>query len=113
RPGADLTLRSTTAGIKESITLASKDAPTEWAFPLDLKGLSAKPDAGGIALVDAKGAVRARIPHGFMEDAAVAPHAGIGPRSDGVTYTLDTSGARPVLKVSLDQGWLSDPARVF
>ncbi|MEA5367216.1 LamG-like jellyroll fold domain-containing protein [Amycolatopsis sp., V23-08] len=53
------------------------------------------------------------ITNGFMEDAKVDPHSGDGAMSTGVTYAVDVVGGQQVLRVSLDQVWLRDPARVF
>lgn len=71
RAQSDVELQSTTTGIKETIVLKSKDAPTEWDFPLELKGLTASlDDKGAVLFKDGTGAVKATIPHGFMEDSA-------------------------------------------
>ncbi|GAA2997286.1 hypothetical protein GCM10010483_47580 [Actinokineospora diospyrosa] len=112
RQAADLEFQSTATGIKETIVLKGADAPTEWVFPLDLRGLTARLDNGSVSLVDGAGAVRATIPRGFMEDSAF-PQAGTGVNSDKVTYALDSQGGKTVLRVSVDKAWVTDPARVF
>lgn len=113
RTQSDVELQSTTTGIKETIVLKSKDAPTEWDFPLELKGLTASlDDKGAVLFKDGAGAVKAQIPHGFMEDSAF-PQAGTGAYSAGVKYSLNEQGGKTVLHVSIDKAWVTDPARVF
>lgn len=113
RAHSDVELQSTTTGIKETIVLKSKDAPTEWDFPLDLKGLTASlDDKGAVQFRDRDGQVKAQIPHGFMEDSAF-PQAGTGVYSPGVKYSLNERDGKTVLHVSIDKAWVTDPARVF
>ncbi|HEY0638568.1 MAG TPA: polymorphic toxin-type HINT domain-containing protein [Pseudonocardiaceae bacterium] len=109
RPGADLELRALPSGIKETIVLKSRDAATDWDFPLRLNGLTASIVDGGVRLTDPRGVLRAVIPPGYMEDSAVDANAGLGARSYGVTYEL----AGDTLRVRLDRDWLADPARVY
>jgi RHS repeat-associated protein len=61
-----------------------------------------------VSLVDAAGRVRSVLPAGTMSDSATTPA-----RSAGVRYTVDTSGGPPVLVVTLDAAWLTDPARRY
>ncbi|WP_258953416.1 LamG-like jellyroll fold domain-containing protein [Lentzea californiensis] len=113
RAHSDVELQSTTTGIKETIVLKSKDAPTEWDFPLELKGLTASlDDKGVVQFKDSAGVVKAQIPHGFMEDSAF-PQAGTGAYSAGVKYSLNERDGKTVLHVSIDKAWVNDPARVF
>ncbi len=99
---ADLTLAASADGLKETIVLRSAKAPSSFTFPLQLKGITATLDNGQIALTDADGTVRGTIPAGFMTDAA-------GVSSTAVSYRL----ASDRLIVSVDRGWLTDPARTF
>ncbi|MEV0681664.1 LamG-like jellyroll fold domain-containing protein [Actinosynnema sp. NPDC050436] len=113
RSHSDIELQSTPTGIKETIVLKSKDAPTEWEFPLELNGLSASLDeSGSVLFKDGSGEVKAKIPHGFMEDSAF-PEAGTGAYSAGVTYRLDERDGKTVLHVGIDKAWVNDPARVY
>lgn len=84
--GADVDLAVQPGGVKDDIVLHSKDAARDFVFPLRLQGLAAavEPD-GSVAYRDETGAVRARTPAGYMEDAA---HA----RSTAVTYRLVAHG---------------------
>ncbi|WP_406505326.1 LamG-like jellyroll fold domain-containing protein [Streptomyces sp. NBC_00212] len=114
RTAADLELLAGSDSVKETVVLKSKDAPTEWRFPLALNGLTARlADKGGVDFVDAGGTVQAWMPPGWMEDSKSAENANQGEISSGVRYSLVEEAGRQILVVSLDQQWLSDPARVF
>ncbi|WP_427885160.1 putative adhesin [Kribbella sp. GL6] len=104
--GADLELTAQPGGIKETVVLRSKSSARSYVFPLYLQGLTARQDTGGIALVDAQGNQKARIPAGFMVDGASAT-------SSGVSYRLTDVAGRQALEVTLDGQWLDDPARVY
>ncbi|EWM17831.1 laminin G domain-containing protein, partial [Kutzneria sp. 744] len=113
-PGTDLQLAPTATGVKEAIVLHDAKAPSTWTFPLTLTGLTATQAAdGSINLVDAGGAVRERIPHGYAYDSNVDKHSGDPATTKGVSYQLATVDGSPALKVSLDQNWLTDSKRVF
>lgn len=114
RPDADVELIAGSGSVKETLILKSADAPTEWRFPLNLEGLTAKLDGhGGIAFVDASGRQQGWMPPGWMEDSNKAPNSNEGVVSSGVTYGVVQEGARQILVVSLDRKWLSAPERVF
>ena len=106
RPHVDLKLEAKPGGVKETLVLGSAAAPTSYVFPLRLNGLTPHLDNGQVVLTDAAGATKAVIPAGDMVDAGAA-------RSAGVTYRLVTSGGGPALEVTLDAGWLRDPARHY
>lgn len=114
RKDSDLEFIAAADSVKETIILKSKDAPTEWRFPLDLTGLTASVAAhGGVVFTDAAGAQRAWTPAGWMEDSDFAENANEGTISSGVTYAVESSGGRQVLVVSLDESWLDAPERVY
>ncbi|WP_258527915.1 LamG-like jellyroll fold domain-containing protein, partial [Streptomyces sp. NBRC 110611] len=114
RPSADLQYVAGNDSVKETLLLKSKDAPTEWRFPLQARGLTAKLDEhGGVGFEDKYGEQRAWMPPGWMEDSALADNANQGEISSGVRYSLEEKGSRQVLVVSLDKEWLSAPERVF
>ncbi|MDX3194264.1 DUF6531 domain-containing protein [Streptomyces sp. MN03-5084-2B] len=106
QPHVDLKLEAKPGGVKETLVLDSPAAPTSYVFPLRLDGLTPHLDHGQVLLADASGATKAVIPAGDMLDAGAA-------RSAGVTYRLVTSGGGPALEVTLDAGWLRDPARHY
>ncbi|WP_418961287.1 LamG-like jellyroll fold domain-containing protein [Streptomyces tritici] len=114
RPAADLELHAGNESVKEVIVLKGAEAPSEWRFPLELDGLTARLDAqGGVEFADASGAVRARMPRGWMEDSKVGAQSNDGAISDGVTYRLTEEDGRQILVVTLDAAWLADEDRVF
>ncbi|MEU6987418.1 LamG-like jellyroll fold domain-containing protein [Streptomyces sp. NPDC046324] len=114
RPSTDVELIAGSDSVKETLILKDKKAPTEWRFPLALKGLTAKLDGlGGVVFNDAAGRKQGWMPAGWMEDSKKAPNSDEGVISSGVTYGLARQGARQILVVKLDQKWLSAPERVF
>ncbi|WP_326955193.1 DNRLRE domain-containing protein [Amycolatopsis sp. NBC_01286] len=113
RAGADLRLDVVPGGVKETLVLNSPQAPAAWEFPLRLRGLRPSLVDGRIALSDAEGHERARIPAGFMTDARRDPATGEPARSEGVVYRLLERDGGFVLRVELDANWLADPARAY
>ncbi|MEU7167301.1 LamG-like jellyroll fold domain-containing protein [Streptomyces morookaense] len=114
RPSADLQYIASSSSVKETILLKSKDAPTEWRFPLRTDGLTAKLDEqGAVVFADKDGKQRARMPAGWMEDSHRDEHANQGEISSGVRYRLEPDHGRQVLVVTLDKDWLNAPERVF
>ncbi|MFI0791564.1 LamG-like jellyroll fold domain-containing protein [Micromonospora rubida] len=107
-PNVDLTLESRAGGVKETLVLRAPTATRSFLFPLRLAGLTATLRDGQVVLADAGGTTRAVFPRGYMVDSA-ADEA----RSTGVTYQLVTDGGQPALRVTLDETWLRDPARVY
>ncbi|MFJ9614951.1 LamG-like jellyroll fold domain-containing protein [Streptomyces noursei] len=114
RPDADLEYLASSDSVKETLVLKGKEAPGEWRFPLDTRGLTAKLDEhGGVAFTDKDGRERAWMPPGWMEDSALDEHGNQGEVSSGVHYGLEEKDGRQTLVVSLDKEWLAAPERVF
>jgi len=112
-PHTDMTLRAVSTGVQQQFVLDSPAAAASWTFPLTLRGLSPRIAAdGGIELVDAAGTRVAWIPHGRMYDSH-ADATGEPASSSALTYEIVRDDAGTALKVSADQAWLSDPARVY
>jgi RHS repeat-associated protein len=107
-PGVDARLDVQGGGVKETLVLASPDAPRSFTFPLSLTGLNAQVTGGQVVLSDAAGQRRATIPAGFMTDSSED-----GTTSAGVTYSLVNEDSGPALRVDLDEKWLTDPARKY
>jgi RHS repeat-associated protein len=101
QPGADLELAARPGGIKETLVLHDSSAPRTFRFPLRTDLVPAL-EGGQLVLTDRDGATQAVIPPGNMVDAAAA-------LSTAVTYRLDGT----TLVVTLDDAWLTDPARAF
>lgn len=105
-PGLGMELAATASGVKEDLVLANADAPTKYDFTLGLQGLSAVEAGGGVHFLDKADQVVAAVPAGFMVDAA-------GELSEDVVMKLTGPKDAPVLRVEVDEKWLTDPARVF
>lgn len=113
-PSTFLELVALANGVKETIVLKSRSAPTSFTFPLSLSGVSASLDASGdVVYADSNGVEWARTPHGSMSDSHIDSSSDDYARSDGVTYSLVPFGGGVALRVTLDTTWLNDPARVF
>ena len=113
QPGTDLVLTSVPGGVKEQIVLASPASPRAFDFPLHLDGLTASvAESGAVSLADGDGIERATIPRGWMIDSDGGDPES-GNVSYGVSYDLVGDAQAPVLRVTLDESWLDDPARVW
>jgi hypothetical protein len=76
-PNVDLELAALSSGVKETLTLRSADVPSEYIYPLRLKGLTARiADDGSAEFVDASGDVAVWMPLGYLEDSAVDASGG-------------------------------------
>ncbi|MER7955938.1 LamG-like jellyroll fold domain-containing protein [Streptomyces sp. NPDC096030] len=113
RKAADLELVAGGASVKETLILHGADAPTEWRFPLELDGLTARLSDGGVSFDDDSGKQHAWMPPGWMEDSKRAENANEGVISSGVDYRLTGGPGEQVLVVTLDKEWLNSAERVF
>jgi hypothetical protein len=85
-----------------------------WVFPSKLTGLTPQlASDGSVNLVDASGTAAERIPRGYAFDSKVDPVSGEPATTYAVGFALTTDDGAPALRVTLDAGWLADPARVF
>ena len=114
-PQVDLRLTSQPQGVKDELVLTGRNTARSFDFPLALRGLTAEIDpSGALLLRDANNTVVASAPRGWMADSAgVSSPEQIGTISEGVRYSLVDGPAGQVLRVTLDDGWLDDPARVY
>ncbi|MGP4021731.1 LamG-like jellyroll fold domain-containing protein [Actinomadura sp. 3N407] len=108
RPHTDLEIDIGSGGLKETLVLRSPKASGTFVFPLSLKGLTARIAGDQVVFTDASGRTKAVVPPGSMSDSAAEPVT-----SDKVSYSLESVGGVPALRVTADPEWLSDPARVF
>ncbi|HUN34614.1 MAG TPA: LamG-like jellyroll fold domain-containing protein [Trebonia sp.] len=112
-PGTDLLAYSTSVGAQQALVLHSA-ATSSWILPLDLHGLRPVMAAGGaVDLVNESGTVVAFIPEGYAQDSKISLPSGERATTDSVSYALVTYHGAAALRVTLDQAWLRDPARVF
>jgi RHS repeat-associated protein len=107
-PGVDVADTVGSDALRETLTLASPATSSTFAYTVAAApGLSARADGGGIAVVDASGAVVFRLPKPFMDDAA-------GAHSDGVTFALaPAADGTATLTMAADPAWLAAPERVW
>ncbi|MFD0555662.1 RHS repeat-associated protein [Stackebrandtia endophytica] len=114
-PFTDLRYTAASWGAKEELVIHDAQAPSSWVFPLQLTGLSARVDSGSgaVEFIDASGTVQATMPPGFAEDANVDPYSGDGALSYDLAYEVVEYAGGQALRVSMDEGWLKDPRRVF
>ncbi|MFF4897173.1 LamG-like jellyroll fold domain-containing protein [Streptomyces sp. NPDC001068] len=104
----NLVLAPTADGVKESLVLASANAPTSWVFPMSLKGLTLTTAADGtVELVDGSGTVAAALPQPFARDSYVDPATGESHDNWGMTYSVTDVDGTPAVRMSLDTSWLS------
>ncbi|MDI1462732.1 ricin-type beta-trefoil lectin domain protein [Catellatospora sp. KI3] len=114
QPGVDLKVEVLADGYKDTLVLESAQSPSEFVFPLELKGLTASlAGDGSVVFTDGAGAVQASIPAGYMFDSQVDQASGDFVTSYGVSYELIAVDGGPALKVTADRAWLEDPARVY
>ncbi|NEC85946.1 LamG-like jellyroll fold domain-containing protein [Streptomyces sp. SID12501] len=110
----NLVLEPTVNGVKESLVLASANAPTGWVFPMSLKGLTLTTASDGtVELVDAGGTVMASLPQPFARDSFVDPATGESHDNWAMTYSVTEVDGTPAVKMSLDPSWLADPSIQF
>jgi RHS repeat-associated protein len=113
-PATDLQVDALPQGTKETLVLHTAAAGSSWVFPLALTGLSPVVAAdGGVQFVDGSGVSVARIAAPSMADSNVDPHSGEAASSRSAAYSVVTVGGQPALRLTVDAGWLADPARVF
>jgi RHS repeat-associated protein len=111
-PGVDLEYQATDSGVKETLILGAADAPTAFVFYASLsRGLKLAETAdGGLVARDAAGADRLRFAPPHVQDGSGSP---AGFSTEATSLTLSGEASDPTVTLSLDPGWLADPARVF
>ena len=115
-PGTDLMYEVQNGGVKELLRLReapTSDARTEWEWRVDADGLELRQDeSGGVDFVDSRGRSVFVVPAPIMWDSA-----GDGKEQPNATHLVDLSveedGDDWVLTLSADEGWLTDPDRVY
>jgi RHS repeat-associated protein len=106
--GVDLAYTATGNGVKESLVLHNRSAPSRFVFDLDAAaGLRPRQRrSGSIDLVGKRGKTAMAIAAPFMRDAS-------GDLSQAVHYRLHRSSAGWKLAVNANSKWLDDPARRY
>jgi hypothetical protein len=113
-PGTDLALAPTATGSKESIVLRSAGYGEFVGVPVEAHGSDPAASVGRV------GESGRRVGDGGGADPAglrvrFEGRPGVGGAGDtyAVGFALTTVDGAPALRVTLDAGWLADPARVF
>lgn len=108
-PGVDVRYDALDDEVKETLILRSADAPREFRFKLDLSGgLAARLDsAGALRVVGTDGRAR------FVVPAPIVWQDGDHDRPSGDPVSSTFDSATGVLRVRVDDAWLSAPGRRF
>lgn len=127
QPGVDLVVEVLRTGFEQSFVIrdaaalarlaatAGAGSPVSWSLPVKARGLTARAEAdGSISFVDAKNVVVSHLAAPKAWDAVVDPKSGEHTSVAPVKLTVAQKGTgKAVVTMTPDQGWLSDPARVF
>jgi hypothetical protein len=108
--GVDVGFAATRRSVRETLTLASAAAPSEYRYSLGLdEGMHATLNAGGSVTVrDTQGQIAYTIAAPTINDSSRKRHL---PWTAPVNYQLNAAGT--VLTLLVDRAWLASPSRVF
>jgi hypothetical protein len=116
-PGVDMQEVVLNDRVKETIVLNDRlpgVVDPRFRFLLDLEGIMPEQRADGtIVFTRAGGEKVAEIPRGYAMDATTELDANGETPKTGVDIKLVKLGAKWAIDVSVDRGWLDDPARVY
>lgn len=109
-PGVDLEYVIDSLNIKENVIVKEKGDSYSYSFSMKLNGMYAELDEDGNVLIynDDSGEIEYTIPAPVVFDSASA-HAPKGVAS----YTLDASGKKYTLTVTVDAAWMNSEDRVY
>ena len=110
-PGVGLEYAVSDTGVKETLILAGASAPTSFVFDVNLSRqleLRESADGGLVAVAGGREALRFAPPS--VQDAAPG---GDGFSESATRFALSGTATAPVVTLTLDRAWLTDPARVF
>lgn len=96
-------------GLKETIILKDKGAPSEYVFDLNLENVQSfkyDPAKRSWHFFNSSNREVFYIPAGFMVDANKQ-------RSEDVNIDIESNGSNYLLKVTADKKWLEDPTRAY
>ncbi|HEY5520350.1 MAG TPA: DNRLRE domain-containing protein [Candidatus Limnocylindrales bacterium] len=98
-----------TDGFKTFLVMAREPQRTKYSFVLDARGIvPVAADDGSVLLTDASGATVGRIPRPLLLDSSDDDGNGDGLFTAATSLSLDTSGALPVITVSIDRAFLDE-----
>ncbi|MEP7369389.1 MAG: DNRLRE domain-containing protein, partial [Dermatophilaceae bacterium] len=126
QPGVDLVVQARRTGFEQHVVLKTPAAlaglkaarggqDLSWSLPVKTNGLTARAEAdGSVSFVDADGQVASQLAAPVAWDAQVDARSGEHTSTSPVRMSVAQRGKnRAVVTLTPDQGWLSDPARVF
>ncbi|NMM22186.1 MAG: DNRLRE domain-containing protein, partial [Phycicoccus sp.] len=124
QPGVDLAVDALRTGYEQFLiiktpaalaALSGGGAVVSWSLPVKTRGLTSRAEAdGSVSFVDAKNVVASRLAAPKAWDAGVDPRSGEHTSTAPVKLTVAQKGkGKAVITLTPDQGWLTDPARVF
>lgn len=101
-------------GVEQQFVLQERPDQARWLLGLELKGVTASQgDDGVVVFTDREGDVVARVPQGVAFDSADTT-ANPRPAADTLASVRLIGGAGDQsLEITVDAGWLADPARVY
>jgi|GEM_PF-4463311 len=102
----DLIRRIDEYGVKTEMILKTPSAQRVFDFEMEVENAVPYIEGGVVVYRDVAGNEVFRHPKGWMVDAA-------GTISHGVTYSLHDDNGKQILRTSLDEAWLDDPARAW
>jgi RHS repeat-associated protein len=124
QPGVDLVVDALRSGHEQFLViktpaalakLSSGGTEVSWSLPVKTKGLTARAEAdGSVSFVDAKNVVASRLAVPKAWDAVVNRKSGEHTSTAPVKMTVAQKGkGKALITLTPEQGWLTDPARVF
>jgi NlpC/P60 family protein len=107
--GVGLRVMAQPDGFKSFIVMGKVPDDAHFSFALNAPGLTpAVADDGSVVLTDASGATLGRIPRPLLLDSSDIDGSGGGVFTAATKLSLDTSGATPVLTISVDRSYLDE-----
>lgn len=112
-PSADLEYESLGDGLKETIILASPDAPNTFTFFMSLEGLTVcQTPLGDWMLVDSVGACVLNVGELAVFDSST-DEAGEPARCDDATMTVTSAPGGAYVTYTVSRQWMDAPGRVY
>lgn len=115
QPGVDLTYRSISSGIKETLTLDSPSAPSTYSFKVSLDGLELRKTPLGSYAAYEPGASEPSLAFGSL---TVWDSSKTGPADEpsycgNASMTVESVDGGAIVTYNIDPEWLASPTRVF
>lgn len=123
-PGVDVVVDARRSGFEQTFVLTNAQSvgglpggdEVSWSIPVVAKGLTGRQGAGGVVeFVDARGKVVSTVAAPVAFDAVIGERSGVPVNTSPVrlSWAATKGKGQGELRVSVDRGWVMDPARVF